>query len=333
MNELAQPKLKRKMDPAAMGNDVAMLRQLTAQLNDPRLTGAAVPPDEQPASVVPAPIPSEQPPPGMTPEAAMRLKQQMIMQQVAASSAIPGPLSPQEKRDAAPKIAVAVKPAPPAVHAPAQTLFFTGHPFSGKKWLAEKIKARVFGFDDPIRNMASEVFGDVEESALAGFIATVRAFGEGDAKVPLSVARALFIDHMREGGPDGDKLMGVPVSEFGTPAFWTRSLLARIARYHNDQPNDRVVVLDLSTIEQYSALRDAGFKPYHIVCHDATRSARAAGATAADNQLATIIGQNIIKDLSQNPGGKKLWCVWNDTEKPCPSGRLMALQEFLSAYK
>jgi len=47
MNELTAPALKRKMDPLAMSNDSAMLRQLTAELNDPRLTGAVVPPEER----------------------------------------------------------------------------------------------------------------------------------------------------------------------------------------------------------------------------------------------------------------------------------------------
>jgi hypothetical protein len=334
MNELAdKPKLKRPMDPAAMGNDVAMMRALVADLNNPNLTGAVVPPGESLATVVPSEVPA-----GMTAEAAQRLQAQMVLQQQQSIAAIPGPLTPHEQRALKPmpqiKLSTAPVPAspPPSSHQPAQKLFFTGHPLVGKKWLAEKIHARVLGFDDPIRALAFNAFGTQSEEKLAPFIKIVRQMGENDPAVPLTVTRAMFIDYMREGGAEGDALMGVPVSEFGTPGFWTKCLLARIARHVKDQPTDRVVVLDLSTVEQYKALTGVGFKPYHVACHNATRSERGAVASSV-NPLAAQIEQSTTKELSQNPGGGKLWCIWNDPIRNQPSGRLMSLQEFLDAYK
>jgi hypothetical protein len=348
-----------------------MLRALTAQLNDPRLTGAVVPPEEKPKTTiteVPAWMAAEakqvlqakHAPVGMTAEAAAALQAQMVLQQSQSIAALPGPLTPHEKKEAPIKLSTAPVPAslPKAEHQPAQRIFFTGQPFSGKKWLAEKIKARVFGFDDPIRALAASVFGEVAEEPLRQFIATVRAFGDNDQNTPLSVTRAMFFDYMREAGAEGDTLMGVPVSTFGSPGFWTRSLLARIARFQEDervvlekfrvkqdteaaldalasrqQPEPTVVVVcDLSTPAQYTSLREAGFKPYHVACHVNTRASRGAIQSSV-NPLATEIEGNLTKDLSQNPGGKKLWCIWNDTEQPRPSGRLMSLPEFLDAYK
>lgn len=341
MNELTAPVLKRKMDPLAMSNDSAMLRQLTAELNDPRLTGAVVPPEERvtpntravtaaPPSAVPAPISSEVPV-GMTAEAADRLRAQMVLQQSQSIAAIPGaPDAPKIQLSTAP-VPASPQPAGPR-HQPAQRIFFTGHPLVGKKWLAEKIGAHVVGFDDPIRNLAFNAFGEQPEEKLAPFIATIRAFGENDPKMSLSVVRAMFADKIRESGAEGDAIMGVPVSEFGTPGYWTKCLLARVARYLQQQPKSKIVVLDLSTVDQYKALQSAGFKPYHVACHVNTRAERGATQTMV-NPLATQIEQSTTKELSQNPGGKKLWCIWNDPGKQCPSGRLMTIQEFLDAYK
>jgi hypothetical protein len=193
MNELTAPALKRKMDPLAMSNDSAMLRQLTAELNDPRLTGAVVPPEERvtpntravtaaPPSAVPAPISSEVPI-GMTAEAADRLRAQMVLQQSQSIAAIPGaPDAPKIQLSTAP---VPASPQPAPRHQPAQRIFFTGHPLVGKKWLAEKIGAHVIGFDDPIRNLAFNAFGEQPEEKLAPFIATIRAFGR-------TIPRCLF---------------------------------------------------------------------------------------------------------------------------------------------
>jgi hypothetical protein len=72
MTELARPKLARPMDPNNMGNDVATLRQLAAELNNPAVTGAKLPEDE-PVAVVKKPDPPQVP----TPE--FRLESRRIM--------------------------------------------------------------------------------------------------------------------------------------------------------------------------------------------------------------------------------------------------------------
>ena len=169
---------------------------------------------------------------------------------------------------------------------------------------------------------------------LGGFIREITAWGEGivTPDFPFTAARALFCDKMHEAGVNGDMMMGVSVAEFGTPGFWTKSLLARVTRHINSSPAGCVAVTDIQTPEQYKTLREAGFRAYHVACHNNTRAKR--GAAVNDfSRVAAMIEQDITNKLSRSPKGEKLWCVWNDTENAAPSQRLLTLSEFLAAYQ
>lgn len=319
-----------------MGNDAAVLRNLCGTLNNPDLTGAVVPPEEK-ITQISAPMPLLQPAnPPMPLAAAVKWgvdQAAKVLKENTLSGPPIVPLTPQQKREE--KVATATPlPQPVITHTPAKRILFTGHPLTGKSWLAAQIKARVFEFSDPIYALAAAAFGKIEDmKLLAGFLQEITAWGEGiiTPAYPLTAARAMFCDSIHEAGEDGDNLMGVPVSTFGTPGFWAASLLARVAHFQ-ESDSTTVAVTDIQTPEQYKALRDAGFRPYHVACHNNTRAKR--GAAVNDfSRVAAMIEQDITRKLSKEPSGTKLWCVWNDTENAAPSNRLLSLQEFLAAYE
>jgi hypothetical protein len=349
---------KRAMDRNLMGNDAATLRALCGTLNNPNITGAVVPPEEKITQITaPMPTPMLMTRPASSPLAAA-VRQQLtqaaqVLEASAPVSAATEPLTPHQKREeraAAQKqsfvIAKALdkaieankaeaKPQPATSHQPTKRLFFTGHPGSGKQWLAAQIKARIFGFADPIFSLATSAFGQIEDhSILTGFVREVTAWGEGivTPDFPFTAARAMFCDKVHDAGTEGDKLMGISVAGFGTPGFWTASLLARVDQYAKDNPPATVAVTDIQTPEQYKTLRNAGFRAYHVACHSTTLSKRGA-ATNAFSRVAAMIEQDITNKLSREPQGAKLWCVWNDTENAAPSPRFLSLSEFLSAYQ
>ena len=321
MNELSEPGLKRPMDRSVMASDDATIRQLVGMLNDPRITGADAPPEERPTMLPTDPlngmIGPKIPPPKLPPLPA---------------PPISGPQTPHQRFSAPPKAPTPVAPVAVSLHQPAQNIFFTGHPGAGKSWLAQQIKgSRVFEFDDPIYALAATVFGDVSDvSLLTPFVAEVRAWGEGVLSSPLTPARAMFIDYMREAGKSGDELMGVPVSEFGTAGFWTRCLIARITRHHMADPKSVVAITHIETPVQWRLLVEKGFRPYHVACPSAVRVARGA---KTESSVAVAIDRDITAKLSQQKDGGKLWCIWNSPEHPSPSQRLLSVQEFLAAYK
>ena len=142
--------------------------------------------------------------------------------------------------------------------------------------------------------------------------------------------RAMFVDHMREGGAESDKFFGVPISEFGTAGFWNRCLGCRVNRFSKEFPDHLVAVTDVIQTDQYTALRESGFRPYHVTCNNLTRQSR--GGNPVVNALAEGIDRDITQKLSQQPQGGKLWCIWNDPKYPAPSPRLLSVSEFFDIF-
>jgi hypothetical protein len=329
------------MDRNLMGNDAATLRHLCGDLNNPALTGAVVPPEEKITQIsAPMPLAAEMRSP-TSPLAAAVKRGLDHAEKVLRENTLSGPpipmLTPHQKREA--KQAVApIAPQPITAnssHSPSKRILFTGHPSVGKSWLAAQIKARVFEFSDPIYALAGVAFGTVADvKLLDDFVQDITAWGEGyiSPEYPLTAMRAMFLDSIREAGADGEELMGMPLHIFGTPGFWAKSLLARVALYENNKPNATVVVTGIQSPEQFKLLQSQGFRPYHVSCQNTTRAKR--GATTSDfNRVAAMIEQDITNKLSRQPSGGKLWCVWNDQENNSPSNRLLSLQEFLAAYQ
>lgn len=315
MSELKDTKLQRPMEKT--GDDVAVLRGLVGLMNDPNVTGAVVPPEEKlPTSGLihgTAPhLPPNAPPtsPPMTPIDAVQAEVKVI--------------EPPKPRPVT---------TPPPEPVRGKKLFFTGHPRAGKSYLAAKLGARVFEFLDPALAMAAAAFGgDTAPGAINAFLAEVAVWGEGEVtdRYPLTTTRAMFLDNIREAGESGDRLFGVSVVSFGTQGFWARSLLARVKRYQQANPRHMVAVTNVTTPDQYNALRNAGFSPYHVMCNALTRSSRG-GSETASQQLAESIERDITRKISESPHGKRLWCVWCDEKYPVLSPRILTVQEFLQS--
>ena len=291
MEDLKSTTLARPLDRNNMSNDAAALRTLVGFLNDPRVTGAAPPPANKPV-VKPTPTPAARPTP---PVPARKLA---------------------TARSAAPK-----------------RLFFTGGAKVGKAFLAAQIigpAGKQFGFDDPIVALAVSTFGEQSPASLVRFIAEVRGWGEGvvSDQLPLTAARAMFVENMRASGKEGNALFGAPVEGFGTKGFWASCLLARVEKYESETPGARIVVTRVTTPDNYMALKKAGFVPWHVTCNPMTRSARG-GSNLVDN-VSERIERDITSKLSQSGQGTKLWCVWSDDKYPVPSPRLFTVHEFLS---
>lgn len=219
-------------------------------------------------------------------------------------------------------------------------LMLTGHSGSGKSWLAAAISGAVLEFSDPIVRMARIAFGTGDGSfdtpeklrRLRAVVREVLGWGDGviNDDYGLTAVRMLFIDNIRSTGESGGLFFGISPKEFGTPGFWIRSLLARVAQHEKNNPARPAVVTDVTTEEQYLSLRKAGFLPYHVMCNNVTRSAR--GGAASVLPLNANIERDLLKKISSSPKGNKLWCVWCDDKYPPTSSRLLTTDEFIQTF-
>lgn len=308
MNELKDTTLARPLDRNAMNNDVATLLNLVGILNNTEITGAVVPPEETPMVREEA-------------KAAKRAAAQAEAEVLKATLEVTHQQQPPK---------VAQEPATNTFALPPGTkrIFFTGAPKAGKSWLAAQMGVRAFELDDPIRAMARDSFGDCREEDYVEFANEVFAWGEGivNSKRPLTAARAAFVSSFRQTGDSS-----IPFQEFGLAGFWAKALLARVARFQGEFPNELVVVTDIGTVDQYKALREQGFIAIHVTCNNITRSGR--GGTGFMPSLVTSIERDITQKISQQPRGAKLWCVWCDDKYPLPSARMLTTAEFLGGAR
>jgi hypothetical protein len=245
-------------------------------------------------------------------------------------------IPPEEKPPVAQCVPIPGVAAPKAAAAAdlPRRIFFTGLPRVGKSWLGDQLAARVFEFDDPIRGIAFQLFGTVRDPKdLDRFAAEVQAWGDGEVseRFPITATRAMFVDYVRNSGGVGRTIMGIPVEDYGTAGFWSRSLLARVAEFEEAFPMGHlVVVTNVTTKPQYDDLRQADFRPYHVSCSEITRSSR--GGKPVMGTIAESVERSITQKISQKPHGSKLWAVWDDPQYPPPSSRYMTIKEFFSLW-
>lgn len=307
MNELTDTKLKRPMDPAQRSNDAAMLRSLTGLLNNPEVTGAKVPVD------VSKPPPESPIPAQVLVVDDMSLEKTVVEKVKKALDALP---------DDSPV---------PGVTAQVKAIFFTGHPKSGRTFLAKRLDAELFDFEAPIRVMASRIFHTIEAES---YLRTMFAWGNGEVSpsYPLTAERALCLEMIRSNGGDWEEITLMPASMFGTPDFWTRSLIARATQFQKQNPDRIVAVPHVETPMQHRMLTYAGYKGYHVLANSLSRSARG-GGQGQSSILLEGINRDITRRLSEQPQGKKLMAVWCDEKHAPPSPRLLTVSEFVQAIK
>lgn len=285
------------------GQDAAGLNALVSFINDPALTD----PNHDPSvrRIAPPPAPPSLPP---TPKAK--------------------PVEPQP---------------PITAHFNSQKIFYTGQLGVGKDHVAAASGALIFGFADPMYQVASHFFG-VEVTAtknkdlpgMRKFLQILGQWGKGivNEDYPYTPTRACFITMIRSLGALGKFDPSVNWGDYGTKeSLWTDSLIRRAA----GAPADRRIAATNARFDvEFNALSAAGWTHFHVMCSPATWERRLASKKLTPNskELADISEHMAIKmnrgvlQMIKEPG-PKIKCVWNDTT-PCPSPRLFTLNEFLS---
>jgi hypothetical protein len=293
MDELTATAPKRKMERT--NSELATLTQLLADLNNPHLTGAQLPPEEK-AKLAPA----------MT---------MVEPEKVLPKQEDPPPASPPPVPDTAPP-----DPVLAPVLAPSKPTRFilTGRSGSGKEYIAAQMGANVVNLTAPIWKLVETYFAVPSTTpSTAEFVATIEAWGRGqiDSRYPMTPERLLFVDWIR-GKWDGLFQL------FGQPMFWTNLLLADL---DNTVPQ-RAVVTDVKRPEEFKRLQAAGFVHYHVTCSPGTLAARV--KSGGDDAMAAHLDHDVTKKISAQRVGPMLRCIWNDTA-PQPSARLHTLASFL----
>lgn len=305
--------------PTGSSLEMRALEQTLAILNNTNVTGAVLPPEEREAAkaVMHAAVrDTANAPPATT----------LSVPPAAAPAKVV--LFPENENDAGPTRVFAepaitsapasASPTPSAALPPpvgSGRVVLTGRTGVGKDWLASSIPgAAVLNLDSPIWAMVRELFPDGPAAGLFSAVQTIKAWGSGtiSEKYPISPARMLYITDARV--RDGWE-------NFGRPGFWAEYALVTAAH-----TGGQIIVTGVETLAELNQLLAAGFAQYHVVCSSASYASRPK-RPGADDSLSTIFDQQVTKELSTNPRGRVLRCVWSDSAPP-PSPRLMTAQLF-----
>lgn len=235
-----------------------------------------------------------------------------------------------------PVVPVAPKPAGPAP----TRIFFTGRIGVGKDFLASAIGASVFGFADPLYALATRLFGvpvsaDSASKSTPGIRESLQRIGQlGRGTVspqyPLTLERALLVEHLRKLGPEVDTT--VAWDEFGSdPEIWLEACLCRVA-YANPL---LAAVTNVRFENEFKGLTEMGYVGYHVMASDATLAQRRgpgfspAAANDVSEQLARKLDQSALQ-AARHPG-TRLRVIWSDSAAS-PSPRFMSVEYFQSIF-
>lgn len=195
-------------------------------------------------------------------------------------------------------------------------LVFTGASGAGKSTLAKSLGYAEIQLQDIVRGEYRKFFPGQEPPL--EFVNPVIVWGEGviDPKTPVTPARMLFVKYMRDLGHE----------DFGTRGFWQRQLLLAA-----EAVTGSVVVTTCTSQDMLSELQAKGFQHFHIACSAQTLNTRKR-RQGANDQLATALSNQVIREVSMRPQGGTLPCVWNDTV-PAPSPRFLSPETLRSVLQ
>lgn len=235
--------------------------------------------------------------------------------------------------------------------APVQKLFFTGRLKSGKDYAAAAAGATIFGFADPLYAIALHCFNTVVSGTVGKdlpgireFLQTVGQWGRAvvNAQYPLTVARAVFTDFVRNQMPAvyGDNIVW---SEYGrNPDIWLNCCIARVDDYLSAAPPEkRVAITNCRFDNEFKRLTAEGYQHWHVMVSPGTWAKRLTASKLTmdspavkdlSEQLASNLDSNVTKQISAAKQGPKLRAIWND-DAPQPSTRLHSLATFLQSIK
>lgn len=318
MDELTPSKAYR---PAS--NDPKQLSTLLGFLNNPAITGANLDPLEAVTSVGPAPNKDTEQETKFVPE----LPVASDGPEVAAPVAPP----PAPKPKSAP-----IRPDSP----PPSRIALTGRFKSGKDYVASAVRAQIIGFSEPLYFLQKYFFGS-DDKDLPGareFLQTVGMWGRGliDANYPLTPLRAVFVSMLRAIHGRFPAELQVDWDAFGVDQdVWLRAALKRAEKSY--VPGTVQAVVNVRFKNEFDYLREAEWTHFHVMCSQNTWRNRLAASGLAVNspattdvseQLAAILDNYVIKQISSQPLGKKMRVIWSDNEAPPPSPRFFTVKEF-----
>lgn len=196
---------------------------------------------------------------------------------------------------------------------------FTGRTGTGKDWLAQQAKLKVLDVNAPLLEWAKEYFPNAKMPDLIPTLQTIKAWGNGvvDKSFPITPTRWMFLRWAQSQSWSGPGNVA-----FGTPGFWMSLLI--MSANATDQP---VAVTNIQSVEDYRALKAAGFTHFHVMTSPAEYMRRTK-RQGADDRLSTALDQDAIKKVSAQRQGDKLPVIWNAPELP-PSPRIWTVAEFL----
>ena len=184
----------------------------------------------------------------------------------------------------------------------------------GKDYVAKQAQCKVFGFADPMYQIATDLCGTSDKSVpgIRKFLQTLGAWGRGDVSIecPWSMERALFVERMRDAG----------YTRFGRDAdYWVRQCMDRINQ--SDEP--RIAVTNARFANELLALQKGGFELVHVVCLPDVLAARRDAIGYTDSSVFTNVSEQMALEFNRRffadealPHGMKVF--WNDAPEWCP---------------
>lgn len=303
---LSEQKVNR-LDKNVLQNDAAVLRNLVGFLNNPEVTGAAVPKENA------APIPEGGP------------KGETIIADAMPdhpTNDLPRPVTPTTPLPVA---------ATPIELPPSQIglrLFFTGRESSK---VVETIGATEFSISGDVMRLAQFFFGNAvfsdapinQNPGTQNFLETIKAWGSGEisATYPITPARATFVTMIRS---MSEVLpAGITWARFGKDeGFWIDAAVNAAKAFSEANPHSRVVVTGVSSMSEFKYFQALGFRHWHIMT--------ASIPGAVENKLLTGLNNSVTTQISQTRQGNRLHCVWVGPAMPS-TNRLWPLKAFVDA--
>lgn len=230
------------------------------------------------------------------------------------------------------------------------TLFFTGRFQVGKDYVAAAAGAKIFGFADPLYQLATYCYG-IEVTAnqnkdvpgMREMLQILGQWGRGtlNVKYPVTPARAVFVSWVRSLSASIAPESLVDWADYGrNENIWLDACLRRVAIYREANPGVRVAITNARFKNEIEVLKSTGWRHFHVMCSPNTWQTRLAktGLTMESPTVRDIsettamqMDSDVTQRISSNRTGKKLAVIWNDTLVPAISERLHTLDSFVKS--
>lgn len=322
MNELSStPKLKSPLTLKGTAREIKELNDLLA------LNARATDPDLDPLTqqAIPAPVVQD----------ALNTPHQREAGKPTVPAALEEPLLPEKMQaalDAIPK--------------DSRRLFFTGRMMVGKDHCAAKAGARVESFAAPLYFLGEHFFGlgEKDKDQYRSFMQTAGQWGRGtiSEKYPLTPERASFIAAVRSEAKRANfpDTLGVDWDAFGRDEhLWLNAALRRIEERDIEEPGQRTALTNVRFPNEYAALKNLGWQPWHVMVSPSTWAARLATKKLSpqspevhDDSEALAAGVDRKAFVAiRTKGGPRLRVIWSDERQPAPSVRFHNVDTFLAS--